>query len=96
MAAFWLGTVPVLAGLGLVAQHAIAPLRRRLPAISAAALIVVGLLTITGKFHAASGGAVCHSGRMMSASAAAHGSPPTSERSGTPAPAPPDHDHGDH
>jgi uncharacterized protein len=51
MAAFWLGTVPVLAGLGIFAQRAIAPLRRRLPAISSAALIVVGLLTITGKFH---------------------------------------------
>ena len=51
MAAFWIGTVPVLAGLGLVAQRAIAPVRRRLPALSSAVLIVAGLLTITGKFH---------------------------------------------
>ncbi len=60
MAAFWAGTVPILAGIGLVAQRAIAPLRAKLPALSAAALVLAGLLTITGKFHlAAAGGAAC-------------------------------------
>ncbi len=59
MAAFWLGTVPVLAGLGLVAQRALAPLRQRLPVISSAVLIVAGLLTITGKFHALGSAMVC-------------------------------------
>jgi len=60
MTAFWLGTVPILAGLGLAAQRAITPLRARMPALSAAVLIVAGLLTITGKFHVASGAAWCH------------------------------------
>jgi hypothetical protein len=49
MAAFWLGTVPILAGLGLVAQRAFGPLRRHLPALTAAAMIVIGLLMVTGR-----------------------------------------------
>jgi hypothetical protein len=49
MAAFWLGTVPVMAGLGLLAQRALGPLRRRLPFVTAAALVVVGLLTVAGR-----------------------------------------------
>jgi hypothetical protein len=51
MVAFWLGTLPVMATVGLLARSALGPLQRRLPALSAAALMVVGLLTITGKFH---------------------------------------------
>uniref|UniRef100_A0A832MIU2 Sulfite exporter TauE/SafE family protein n=1 Tax=Eiseniibacteriota bacterium TaxID=2212470 RepID=A0A832MIU2_UNCEI len=57
MAAFWLGTVPVMAGLGLIAQRALGPLRRRLPLVTAAVLIVVGLLTVTGRIMPAPGGA---------------------------------------
>jgi sulfite exporter TauE/SafE len=53
MAAFWIGTVPVMAGLGVLAQRALGPLRRRLPLVTATALIVVGLLTLTGRFQAA-------------------------------------------
>ncbi len=49
MAAFWLGTVPALLGLGAGVQRLAEPLRRRLPALTAAALIVVGLLTLTGR-----------------------------------------------
>lgn len=49
MAAFWLGTVPVLAGLGLASQRAFGPFRRHLPAITAAALMIIGLLTLTGR-----------------------------------------------
>jgi len=53
MAAFWLGTVPVLAGIGLAAQRAFGPLRRRLPLVTAALLVVLGFVTIGGHFHAA-------------------------------------------
>lgn len=49
MAAFWLGTVPVMAGLGLVAEQAIARLRRRAPAWTALALLAIGLLTLAGR-----------------------------------------------
>jgi hypothetical protein len=53
MAAFWLGTVPVMAGLGIAAQRLLDPLRRRLPLVTAAVLVVLGLFTIGGHFHAA-------------------------------------------
>jgi hypothetical protein len=49
MGAFWLGTVPMLAGLGLASQRAFGPLRRQLPAITAAVLMLIGLLTLTGR-----------------------------------------------
>ncbi len=49
MALFWAGTVPVMAGLGLLAQRGLGPLRRRVPALTASALVVLGLLTVVGK-----------------------------------------------
>ena len=49
MAVFWAGTVPVMAGLGLAAQSLLGPLRRRLPVVTAAALVVLGLLAMAGK-----------------------------------------------
>lgn len=51
MAAFWLGTVPVLAGVGALAQRAAGPFRRRLPVVTAAAMVVLGVLTVAGKFQ---------------------------------------------
>ena len=54
MGVFWLGTVPLLAGLGMVAQQALAPVRRKLPVLSGTALVVLGLLTLTGKLDAVS------------------------------------------
>ncbi len=51
MAAFWAGTVPVMAGLGLAAQRALGPLRRRLPVVTAAALVVIGLLLVAGRLQ---------------------------------------------
>jgi len=53
MAVFWTGTLPVMTGLGLIAQHAFGPLRARLPAMTAGVLVVLGLLTLGGRFHAA-------------------------------------------
>jgi sulfite exporter TauE/SafE len=50
MAAFWAGTVPVMAGLGAAAGRALQPFQRRVPEFTAAALLVIGLLTVTGKF----------------------------------------------
>ena len=51
MALFWLGTLPVMAGLGVLAGTALGPLRRRLPLVTAGLLVVVGLLTVAGKFR---------------------------------------------
>lgn len=56
MLAFWLGTVPMLTGLGLIAQRFTGPLRRRLPVVTAAALVLIGLLTIAGKLRTAPAG----------------------------------------
>lgn len=50
MAAFWLGTVPALVTVGLGAQRLFAPLRVRLPMLSPAIVLVMGLLTISGRF----------------------------------------------
>jgi len=49
MAAFWAGTVPIMVGVGLAAQSLLGPLARRLPVVTAAALVVLGLLTMAGK-----------------------------------------------
>ena len=49
MAAFWAGTVPVMLGLGLSLQWLTAPLRRRLPVVTALVLIAVGLLWLVGR-----------------------------------------------
>lgn len=51
MLAFWLGTVPVLAAVGLAAGRALDPLRRRLPYVTATVMIAVGLLTVAGRFR---------------------------------------------
>ena len=66
MAAFWAGTVPVLAGVGALAQRAAGPLRARLPVLTAALLVVLGVLTVAGKFqpaHAARPAATQHDHR---------------------------------
>ncbi len=49
MATFWLGTVPGLATAGALIQRAGGPLRRRLPLIAAAALIVLGVVTAVAR-----------------------------------------------
>lgn len=49
MLAFWGGTTPALAGVALVARRALGPLERRLPLVTAAALVVIGLLTVAGR-----------------------------------------------
>ena len=51
MAAFWAGTLPAMAALGAGLQRALGPLARRLPAITATAMVVIGVLTISGKFQ---------------------------------------------
>ena len=49
LAAFWAGTVPVMLGIGISIQALSAPLRRRLPAVTAVMLILVGLLWLAGR-----------------------------------------------
>lgn len=50
MAAFWLGTVPMMAAIGLGAQRLLGPFRRRLPVVTALVLVALGALTVAGRF----------------------------------------------
>ena len=51
MAAFWMGTVPLLLGLGLGAQGLFGRLRRHVPIISALVLVLVGLVGVFGRVN---------------------------------------------
>ncbi len=50
MAAFWAGTVPLLAGVGVAAHVLSANLRRRLPVYGAIVVMAAGLLAVAGKW----------------------------------------------
>jgi len=50
MAAFWLGTVPLLAAVGLGAQRLLGRFRSRLPVVTASVLVILGVLTVAGRF----------------------------------------------
>lgn len=52
MAAFWAGTLPMMTAVGLGAQRVLGPFRRRLPALSAAVMVILGGLTVAGRFVA--------------------------------------------
>jgi sulfite exporter TauE/SafE len=60
MAAFWAGTVPMLLGVGLGAERVFGPLRRRLPTLSAALVILFGLLAISGRMGVPELGSAAH------------------------------------
>ncbi|MBL8963857.1 MAG: sulfite exporter TauE/SafE family protein [Phycisphaeraceae bacterium] len=49
MAAFWAGTLPVMASIGAGIRGVAGPLRDRLPAITAVFLVAVGCATIVGR-----------------------------------------------
>jgi sulfite exporter TauE/SafE len=55
MAVFWIGTVPILAGLGLVADRGLHAFRARAPFLSAAILIALGVLTLSGRLAVSDG-----------------------------------------
>jgi uncharacterized protein len=52
MAAFWLGTVPALVGLGLGVQSLTSHLRSHAQLVGALALVCVGLASVLGHLHA--------------------------------------------
>lgn len=52
MAVFWLGTLPVLASLGMAAQTLTGPLRRRLPVIMSLVLVAVGVMMVVNRVQA--------------------------------------------
>jgi sulfite exporter TauE/SafE len=50
MAVFWLGTVPAMTGALALGGALLGAIRRRMPAISAAVLIALGLATLAGRW----------------------------------------------
>lgn len=52
MSVFWAGTVPILAALGTGVRALAAPLRRRLPVITALGMVVLGTLALAGRARA--------------------------------------------
>ncbi len=60
MTAFWLGTVPALAAVGLGAQRALGPLRLRLPTLSAVTVLAIGVLTVAGRLIMVAGASHGH------------------------------------
>lgn len=63
MLVFWLGTVPMLLAIGSGARRVFGPFARRLPAMSAAFVVLLGLLVIAGKVSPPAVHA--HSGRQV-------------------------------
>lgn len=51
MALFWTGTLPVMVTVGAGLRRVAGPLRRRLPLVTASAVVVIGLLTIAGRLR---------------------------------------------
>lgn len=51
MIVFWTGTLPVMVTLGAGLVRLAGPLRQRLPVVTASAVVVIGLLTITGRLR---------------------------------------------
>lgn len=52
MILFWLGTLPVMVSLGTGIQFLTGRLNSKLPYITAGAVVVVGIMTATGRMHA--------------------------------------------
>lgn len=52
MAVFWLGTLPVMAGLGYGMQSLAGPLRRHLPLVTSLLVVGAGVWTLTGRMLA--------------------------------------------
>ena len=51
MAIFWLGTLPMMLSVGYGAQRLTGAFRSRLPMVTAAAVVVMGVLSITGRMR---------------------------------------------
>ncbi len=90
MAAFWTGTVPMMAAVGLGAQRLLGPARRHLPAFTAVVLVVLGALTVAGRFAP-------HAHGMPPGAASTAGTLPAAPSARAPLPAPAAADgHHDH
>jgi len=83
MAAFWIGTLPVMASLAVLARTLLVRLGRHVPVVASVVMIALGLLTLAGRMTPA---LHHHAGHPSSA---VHGAAPAAETTG-------DHDHAGH
>jgi hypothetical protein len=51
MAALWLGNLPALLGLGLLLAGALARMKRHIPLLSAASVLLLGLITLNSRVN---------------------------------------------
>ena len=49
MTVFWVGTLPMMLAIGVGVRRVAGPLRAKLPIVSAIALVVVGVMSLTGR-----------------------------------------------
>ena len=71
MAAFWLGSLPVMLGVGVSLQTLSARLMRRLPRFRAGLLLFAGVLTLLLRFHSPASAAAAESERAPTATGSA-------------------------
>ncbi|MCP4092642.1 MAG: sulfite exporter TauE/SafE family protein [Planctomycetes bacterium] len=64
MAVFWLGTVPVLAAIGVGVQRLAGPVQKHVPMFSALLLVVIGLLAVFGRLDVPSFQAAAEAGSI--------------------------------
>jgi hypothetical protein len=51
MLAFWIGTLPVMTGLAVIARVGLERFGRRMPVVTAIVIIAIGLLTLAGRMN---------------------------------------------
>lgn len=68
MAIFWAGTLPIMLAFGVGVRRIAAPLRDRLPVISAVAIVLVGVMSLSGRARMDPAKVAMHARRMTPAS----------------------------
>ncbi len=68
MTVFWAGTLPMMLAIGVSVRRVAGPLRDRLPVISALTLVVIGILSLSGRARLDPSMVAAHARRMMPAS----------------------------
>jgi sulfite exporter TauE/SafE len=68
MTVFWAGTLPMMLAIGIGVRRIAGPLRDRLPVISAIAIVLVGVMSLSGRARMDPAKVAMHARRMIPAS----------------------------
>lgn len=68
MTVFWAGTLPMMLAIGVGVRRIAGPLRDRLPVISAVAIVLVGVMSLSGRARMDPAKVAMHARRMIPAS----------------------------